>query len=240
MKLGSYEVKLEKKLRVTGWEAATISILAILIALALVGLIFLQARGQSADGLSEDLLLCLCKQVWPATDDQQVDLHTAVHMCIHRPDEGRALEHWDGRAALRRGAGRFWRRVGLRCQGSQSVDPVAGNRHPADDGRGCIWAARLIGAIPGFLKGRFNTNEIVVTMMLNSIAFWLVAFMIKEGGLFMGAGGEGEGFKLPESLYRATGPGGALHDLACPWIGGVSVLYVCQDQTGLSDQGLSV
>lgn len=42
MKLGSYEVKLEKKVRVTGWEATTISLLAILTGLALMGLVFLQ------------------------------------------------------------------------------------------------------------------------------------------------------------------------------------------------------
>jgi simple sugar transport system permease protein len=59
----------------------------------------------------------------------------------------------------------------------------------------------VLGAIPGFLKGKFNINEIVVTMMLNFIVFWLVAFMIKEGGLFMNPGGRGESFELPPSVY---------------------------------------
>jgi len=58
-----------------------------------------------------------------------------------------------------------------------------------------------MGAIAGFLKGRLDVNEIVVTMMLNFIAFWLVSFMIKEGGPFMSPGGEGQGYKLPTSLY---------------------------------------
>jgi simple sugar transport system permease protein len=58
----------------------------------------------------------------------------------------------------------------------------------------------LLGSITGFLKGRFNVNEIVVTMMLNFITFWLVSFMIKEGGLFMNPGGRGESFELPASL----------------------------------------
>ncbi|MGA9190247.1 MAG: hypothetical protein WBZ24_00805, partial [Anaerolineales bacterium] len=39
------------------------------------------------------------------------------------------------------------------------------------------------------------------TMMLNSVGFWLIAFMIKEGGPFMGGGGEGTGFKLSESVF---------------------------------------
>jgi simple sugar transport system permease protein len=55
----------------------------------------------------------------------------------------------------------------------------------------------LFGAIAGFLKGWFDINEIVVTMMLNFIMFWLVAFMIKEGGPFMNPGGRGESFELP-------------------------------------------
>jgi simple sugar transport system permease protein len=58
-----------------------------------------------------------------------------------------------------------------------------------------------IGAIAGYFKGKFNLNEIVVTMMLNFIMFWLVSFMIKEGGLFMNPGGRGESFELPPSVY---------------------------------------
>ncbi len=58
-----------------------------------------------------------------------------------------------------------------------------------------------LGAIAGYLKGRFNINEIVVTMMLNFISFWLVSFMIKEGGPFMNPGGRGESFEIPPSLY---------------------------------------
>ena len=62
-------------------------------------------------------------------------------------------------------------------------------------------AGAVLGAIAGFLKGKFDVNEIVVTMMLNFAAFWLVAHMIKEGGPFMNPGGRGESFELPASLY---------------------------------------
>jgi simple sugar transport system permease protein len=62
----------------------------------------------------------------------------------------------------------------------------------------------ILGSIAGFLKGRFNINEIVVTMMLNFITFWLVSFMIKEGGLFMNPGGRGESFELPPSLHAPS------------------------------------
>jgi simple sugar transport system permease protein len=68
-----------------------------------------------------------------------------------------------------------------------------------------LLAAALGGAVPGaiagFLKGKYNINEIVVTMLLNFIIFWLVSFMIKEGGLFMNPGGRGESFELPPSVY---------------------------------------
>jgi simple sugar transport system permease protein len=58
-----------------------------------------------------------------------------------------------------------------------------------------------LGSIAGFLKGRFNVNEIVVTMMLNFMTFWLVSYMIKEGGPFMNPGGRGESFELHPALH---------------------------------------
>ena len=93
---------------------------------------------------------------------------------------------------------------------------------------GAILGGGLMGAIPGFLKGRFNTNEIVVTMMLNSVGYWLIAFMIKEGGPFMGGGGEGQGFKLP-SLSSGPWSGADLHIIIALGPGGAAVLHACQD-----------
>ncbi len=51
------------------------------------------------------------------------------------------------------------------------------------------------------MKGKYNVNEIVITMMLNFITYWLISFMIKEGGPFMKSGGEGESYMLPASIY---------------------------------------
>jgi simple sugar transport system permease protein len=65
----------------------------------------------------------------------------------------------------------------------------------------------LLGVIAGFLRGKFNVNEIVVTMMLNFITFWLVSFTIKEGGPFMKSGGEGDGFELPASIFAPLSNG---------------------------------
>lgn len=62
-------------------------------------------------------------------------------------------------------------------------------------------AGAVVGGFAGVLRARLQVNEILVTMMLNSIFFWLVAYMIKEGGPFMSATGEGESFVLPSSLH---------------------------------------
>ncbi|MDR7522991.1 MAG: ABC transporter permease [Armatimonadota bacterium] len=62
-------------------------------------------------------------------------------------------------------------------------------------------AGAAVGGFAGTLRARLQVNEILVTMMLNSILFWLVAYMIKEGGPFMGETAEGESFSLPAPLY---------------------------------------
>jgi general nucleoside transport system permease protein len=65
---------------------------------------------------------------------------------------------------------------------------------------GAAVGGALFGGIAGYLKGKYNINEIVVTMMLNFMAYWFVSFMIKDGGIFMNAGGRGESFELPRTL----------------------------------------
>ena len=44
MRIGSYELKIEKRLALAGWEAAIISIFAIIFALALFSIIFILAE----------------------------------------------------------------------------------------------------------------------------------------------------------------------------------------------------
>ncbi|MDR5694166.1 MAG: ABC transporter permease [Armatimonadota bacterium] len=66
---------------------------------------------------------------------------------------------------------------------------------------GASLAGAALAGFAGILRAKLHVNEILVTMMLNSILFWLVAYMIKEGGPFMSATGEGESFNLPPSLY---------------------------------------
>ena len=61
-------------------------------------------------------------------------------------------------------------------------------------------AGAALAGLAGVLRAKLHVNEILVTMMLNSILFWLVAALIKEGGPFMSATAEGESFDLPTAL----------------------------------------
>lgn len=233
MKIGGYEAKLEKRLKVTGWEAAAISILAILIALALVSIIFLQAGANPVIGYKEIfsyaffnlfglpltinrsifILLCTCAFIVP--------------MKAGLWNIGMAGQVYAG--AL----GAFAVAFAFGAKGPQASSLSPGIVIPLMM-LGAALGGALMGAIPGFLKGRFNTNEIVVTMMLNSIGFWLVAYMIKEGGPFMGGGGEGEGFKLPESIYAPQILGGPFTNLIA--LGLAVLLYFMFSRTQIGYQ----
>jgi general nucleoside transport system permease protein len=208
LRLAGYHVKLEKKAGVTGWEATTISLFAILVGLALVGLIFRQAGVSPLAGYRAlfsyafvnpfglpltinraiFILLCACAFIVP--------------MKAGLWNIGIAGQLYGGALVA------FGVALAFGAKGSQTptLPPLILLGLMM---LGALLGGAMIGAIPGFLKGRFNTNEIVVTMMLNSIVFWLIAYMIKEGGPFMGGGGEGEGFKLAESVQPPMVLGGA-------------------------------
>jgi simple sugar transport system permease protein len=199
VRIGSYNLRLEKRGRIAGWQAALISLLAIAVALALVGLIFLQAGVNPLTGYrsifsyafvnrfglpltinrSIFILLCTCAFIVP--------LRAGLwNIGIAGQVYGGALAAFG--VALTLGA----RETQVPSLPSAVVIALMM--------LGALVGGAVIGAVPGYLKGRFNTNEIVVTMMMNSIAFWLIAFMIKEGGPFMGGGGEGQGFSLSSSV----------------------------------------
>jgi ABC-type uncharacterized transport system permease subunit len=200
-------VKLEKKLKVAGWEAATISILAILIALGLVSFIFLQAGVNPLTGYKEIFSFAFANSFGlPLTINRSVFILLCT--CAFIVPMRAGLWNIGMAGQLYAGAlGAFGVAYALGAKNALNVSLSTGIVIPLMM-VGAVLSGALVGAIPGFLKGRFNTNEIVVTMMLNSIVFWLVAFMIKEGGLFMGGGGEGEGFKLPKSLFAPQILGG--------------------------------
>ena len=207
MRLGSYEVKLEKKARVTGWEAAIISLLAIVIGLALVGLIFLQAGVNPLTGYRAIFSYAFVNKFGlPLTINRSIFILLCTCAFIVPMKAGL----WNiGMAGQLYGGALAVFGVALAFGAKESQNPtLAPGIIIALMMLGALLGGALVGAIPGFLKGRFNTNEIVVTMMLNSIGFWLIAYMIKEGGPFMGGGGEGQGFTLSESVFAPLVLGG--------------------------------
>jgi ABC-type uncharacterized transport system permease subunit len=199
MRLGGTTLKLRKRVYLTGWRAASISILAILVALLLFSLIFILADISPFTAYEEIfayaffnpfglpitlnrfifLLLCTCAFILPF----KAGLWNI----------GMSGQFYIGSLAV------YGVLLVLGFRTSEPVELSAGLVILLMVLASLIGGA-IVGAIAGFFKGRLNTNEIVVTMMLNFIAFWLVSFMIKEGGPFMNPGGRGESFEMPSSL----------------------------------------
>ena len=199
MKVGGYTLKLQKRVTLSNWQAAAISILAIVVALILFGLIFVLAGVNPLTAYKEIFSFAFFNPFGlPTTINRFIFLLLCTYAFI--------IPH---RAGL-------WN-IGMTGQiyaGSLAVYAVllAFGVNEFDASFPSPWvllplmlvAAALggaaIGAAAGWLKGRYNINEIVVTMMLNFMMFWLVSFMIKEGGPFMNPGGRGESFELPDQL----------------------------------------
>jgi ABC-type uncharacterized transport system permease subunit len=200
MRIGSYEVKLERRLTLTNRSAAIISIFAIIFALALFSLLFILADVNPFLAYQETFSYAFVSPYGlPLTLNRFIFLLLCTYAFI---------------IPFRAG---LWN-IGMTGQlyagalGAYAVVFIFGGKASRSAALApeiliplMLIAAALcgaaVGAIAGFLRGKFNVNEIVVTMMLNFIAFWLVAEMIKEGGAFMNPGGRSESFELPYSVY---------------------------------------
>jgi ABC-type uncharacterized transport system permease subunit len=200
MKIGARELKLEKRVVLSGWQVALISILAIIFALAIFSVLFL-LDGVNPLSAYKDifsyafvnpfglpltinrfifLLLCSCAFIvpfraglWNIGMTGQLYVGALSTFAVVFAFGGKSFNH-------------PYLSPGLLIPLMLIASALGG---------------AVMGGIAGFLRGKYNVNEIVVTMMLNFIAYWLVSFMIKEGGAFMKSGGEGEGFELPSSIY---------------------------------------
>ena len=200
MRIGSYGLNLEKRLTLTGWEAAIISVLAIVFALALFSVIFILAGINPLFAYQEIFSYAFANPYGlPLTINRFIFLLLCTYAFIIPYRAG--LWNIGMAGQLYAGAlGAFAILFAFGVKGFNTLDLSPGILIPL-----MLIAAALsgagLGAIAGFLKGKFNLNEIVVTMMLNFITFWLVSFMIKEGGPFMNPGGRGESFELPPSVH---------------------------------------
>ncbi len=200
MRVAGYRVRLRRRTALPGWEAALISVLAVVVGLLLFSLIFVLA------GVSP---LAAYKNIFSYAYTNKYGLTLTLNRFVFL-----ALATLAFIVPYRAG---LWN-IGMTGQlymgtlaaygvvyafGGKASPKVPMNPYvviplmvlAAAVGGG------LMGAIPGFLKGKLNVNEIVTTMMLNFVAFWWVSQMIKEGGLFMNPQGRGESFVLPYAAY---------------------------------------
>lgn len=199
MRIGNREVRIAPRATLPGWQAALISIMAIIVALALFSVLFILAGVSPLVAYREIIAYAFFNPFGlPLTINRGIFLLLCTYAFIIPYRAG------------------LWN-IGMTGQllmGSLAVFgivlAIGGKAAPSANYPGGLVIPVLLlvamaggaayAAVAGFFKGKYNINEIVVTMIMNFAAFWLVSFMIKEGGPFMGGGGEGEGFKLPASL----------------------------------------
>ena len=199
MRIGSHVLKLEKRATLSGWKAALISILAIIFALALLSLVFLLAGVNPLIAYHEIFSYAFVNQFGlPLTINRSIFVLLCTYAFIIPYKAGL----WNiGMTGQLYAGSLFVLGIVVAFGGKQFSNPTLSPvLHITFMLIAAMLGGAILGAIAGFLKGKFNVNEIVVTMMLNFIALWLVSFMIKEGGIFMKSGGEGESFELPKSL----------------------------------------
>ena len=205
MKIGGNEWKLEKRVTLSGWQAALISIIAIVFALALFSVLFLLA-GKNP--------LLAYKEIFSYAFFNPFGLPLAINRSIF-------LLLCTCAFIVPYKAG-LWN-IGMTGQlyagaiGAFGIAVAFGAKaYNAELNPGIViplmllcaaFCGAFLGGIAGFLKGKYNTNEIVVTMMLNFMTYWLISFMIKEGGPFMKSGGEGDSFGLPSPIFAPLGMG---------------------------------
>ncbi len=198
MRRGRYSVRLEKRVAPGRFQAAIIWLLATLTALVLFGVIFVLAGVNPLLAYREIFRMGFANRFGlPLTISRLIFLLLCTYAFI-----------LPFRAGL-------WN-IGMAGQlymgalGAYAVLFAFGGKEPDVQLSpavviplmmvGAALCGAAFGGVAGLLKGWLNVNEIVVTMMLNSVAHWFVSHMIKEGGPFMNIGGRGEGFDLPESV----------------------------------------
>jgi len=199
MKIGSHQIKLQKREILSSWQAASISVLAIIVALLVFAIIFILAGVNPITAYWEIFSYAFFNPFGlPVTINRFIFLLLCTYAFIIPYRAGLWNIGMTGQLYL----GTLASYGVLFILGLSEFDasPVSSFIVlPLMLIAAAIGGAAL-GSIAGALKGKYNVNEIVVTMMLNFMTFWFVSFMIKEGGLFMNPGGRGESFELPEYL----------------------------------------
>lgn len=199
MRIGSYRFELVKRTVLKPWQALLNAVLAIVAALFLFGFIFILADVSPVDAYRQIFDYAFFNEFGlPLTLNRFVFLLLCTYAFILPFRAGLWNIGMTGQLYI--GAlvafGVFY---AFDVNHVNAVHPPALLLLPLAL-LGAAVGGALTGLIAGYLRGRYNINEIVVTMMLNFMAYWLVSFMIKDGGIFMNAGGRGESFELPDAF----------------------------------------
>jgi ABC-type uncharacterized transport system permease subunit len=200
MSIGNRALRLEKRVTLSAWQAGLISLLAIIVALLLFSLLFLLAGVNPLTAYAEIFSYAFANPFGlPLTINRFIFLLLCTCAFIIPYRAGL----WNIGMAGQLYAGALGAYAVLFAFGAKEFKNAD---YPAELIIPLMLIAAalggvVLGAIAGFMKGKYNISEIVVTMMLNFLTFWVVAHMIKEGGPFMNPGGRGESFELPPSVY---------------------------------------
>ena len=200
MSVAGYRIRLRRRTTLPGWEAALISILAVVVGLVLFSLIFVLAGVDPVAAYKNIFSYAYTnKYGLTLTLNRFVFLAFATLAFIVPYRAGLWNIGMTGQLYM----GTLAAYAVVYAMGGKTSPKVPLNPYVVIPLMVSAAAAGggLMGAIPGFLKGKLNVNEIVTTMMLNFVAFWWVAQMIKEGGPFMNPQGRGESFVLPYAAY---------------------------------------
>lgn len=200
MRIGRREFHLEKRVSLSAWEATQISVLAIIFALFLFSLIFILAGENPLTAYKEIFSYAFFNQFGlPLTLNRFIFLLLCTYAFIIPYKAGL----WNIGMAGQLYAGALCAyaipyALGVHQFQAVQLPPFLVITMMVI---ASAFGGGILGVFAGFLRGRYNINEIVVTMMLNFITFWVVSFMIKEGGAYMNPGGRGESFELPPELH---------------------------------------
>ncbi len=199
MKVGEYEVRILKRMELPWYTTAIISIISVVVALMLFSLIFIHAGVNPLTGFREIFQFAFLNRNGLSLTINRtifIFLCTCAFIIPYRAglwNIGMAGQLYAG--AL--GAFGVIYLFGARADPNLYINPAIGIPLMMI---AAGLAGGLTGGFAGYLRGRFNVNEIVTTMMLNFIGFWFVSYMVKEGGPLMNPVGRSESFDLPLSL----------------------------------------
>ena len=172
MKIGQYQIKLEKRSTFLPWQALVNAILAIVAALFLFGFIFLLAGHNPLSAYVEIFSYAFLNPFGlPVTLNRFIFLLFCTYAFIIPFRAGL----WNIGMTGQLYAGALAAYAVLFAFGVNEFNatyPPAIILLPLVM-LGAALGGAIVGAIAGYLKGKYNVNEIVVTMMLNFMTFWL-------------------------------------------------------------------